>query len=61
MGLIDIEMMSSSFVHHAKILIEEEKISEDIINKSVYKILKLKERIGLFDDPFKNIDPEKVV
>ena len=35
------------------------KISEDIINKSVYKILKLKERIGLFDDHFKNIDPEK--
>ena len=54
-------MMSSSFVHHAKILIEEGEISEDIINKSVYKILKLKERIGLFDDPFKNIDPEKVV
>ncbi len=58
-GIVDIDMMSLAFIRNGKKLIEEGKISEKTIDRSVFKILKLKERLGLFENPYRNADPQK--
>ncbi len=40
-------------------LVKENKISEDRINQSVTRLLRLKFELGLFDDPF--VDPKKTL
>ncbi|MDX9692027.1 MAG: glycoside hydrolase family 3 C-terminal domain-containing protein, partial [Acholeplasmataceae bacterium] len=58
---LDIEMASNCYVKHAKKLLEQKEIDENQIDEAVYRILKLKDELGLFDDPFKgaNIEKEK--
>ena len=56
---VDIEMMSASYVNHAKQLVEEGKISIELIDKMVMRNLKLKERLGLFTNPYGRADSEK--
>ncbi|MBO5313295.1 MAG: beta-glucosidase BglX [Clostridia bacterium] len=55
----DIEMMSSCYAHHLKELIEEGKITESQLDKSVLRILDLKEELGILDNPFRSVDPEE--
>ena len=54
----DIEMMSSHYIHHGKELLEQGKLSMEEIDRSVRHILTLKEELGLFENPFKDADPE---
>lgn len=56
---IDIEMMSSHYLNYGKKLIEEGKISEALIDEAVTRILELKDALGLFENPYKDADPEK--
>lgn len=49
---VDIEMMSSTYVNHIKELIEEGKISEEQIDKMVLRVLRLKDKLGLFENPY---------
>ena len=49
----DIEMCSSAYIHHLKELIEERAVSEDALDDAVLKVLKLKDKLGLFEDPFR--------
>jgi beta-glucosidase len=56
---VDIEMMTACYVKHLKSLVEEGKINARLINESVLRILKLKEELGLFENPFKGTDVEK--
>ena len=56
---VDIDMMSNVYSNHLKNLIENGDVSEDILDKSVLRILELKNKFGLFENPFGNIDEEK--
>ncbi|RED75227.1 glycoside hydrolase family 3 N-terminal domain-containing protein [Cohnella phaseoli] len=55
---MDIEMATRSFEHLPQ-LVREGKISEAQINDAARRILTLKYRLGLMDDPFRYVRPEK--
>lgn len=47
---VDMEMVSTAYYDHAKALIESRKLDPKLIDESVRAILRLKFRLGLFDD-----------
>lgn len=51
---IDIEMMSTAMCEHYEELIKTGKVLEEQLNESVLRVLKLKEKLGLFDNPYKD-------
>ncbi len=55
---VDIEMVSNTFYNTAERLIEEGRIEEVQITEAAYRVLKLKEELGLFDNPYKDADEE---
>ncbi len=56
---VDIEMMTSTYVHHLPQLVEEGAIDEKVIDEAVLRILELKEKLGLFENPFRGADVER--
>lgn len=56
---VDIEMMTSEYVHNLKELVEEGKVDESLIDEAVERILILKEELGLFDNPYRGASPER--
>ncbi len=55
----DIEMCSSSYYHHLKEWIEQGVFTEKQLDEAVLRILKLKEALGLFEDPYRDASAEK--
>lgn len=55
----DIEMMSTHYLNYARELIQEGKVDIALIDEAVLRILQLKNKLGLFENPFKGADPEK--
>ncbi|RDW21471.1 beta-glucosidase BglX [Oceanobacillus arenosus] len=55
---VDIEMMSSAYVNHLQALVEEGVIDVELINESVLRVLKLKEKLGLFENPYRGADEQ---
>ena len=53
---VDIDMMSNVYSNNLKQLVEEGLVSEDIIDEAVLRVLKLKNKLGLFENPYKNMD-----
>ena len=49
---VDMDMMSWGYIQYVKQLIEEGKLSMDTIDNAVRNILKLKFRLGLFENPY---------
>lgn len=49
---VDMDMMSYAYINHLEELIKEKKVDEKLIDKSVRNILRLKFRLGLFDNPY---------
>lgn len=49
---VDMDMMSFGFVSHLESLVKEGKVSEKEIDRAVRNILRLKFRMGLFDNPY---------
>lgn len=49
---IDMEMASSSFIDHLENMIAADEVSLDWIDSAVRRILKVKQDLGLFDEPF---------
>lgn len=49
---VDMDMMSFGYVQYVKALVEEGKLSEATIDNAVRNILRLKFRLGLFDNPY---------
>jgi beta-glucosidase len=49
----DIDMESQAYIKHLKELVEQNPDLENEINKAVKRILTLKFKLGLFDDPYK--------
>lgn len=55
----DIEMCSSAYFHHLKALIEEGVFTEAQLDEAVLRVLRLKEKLGLFRDPLHGMDEKK--
>ena len=51
--------MSNVYANHLKELIDEGKVPEEILNQSVMRVLILKNKLGLFENPYGNIDEER--
>ena len=49
---VDMEMVSYHYVNHLKELISEGKVKEETIDNAVRNILRVKFRLGLFDNPY---------
>ncbi|MFF2480251.1 glycoside hydrolase family 3 N-terminal domain-containing protein [Paenibacillus sp. NPDC058071] len=56
---VDIEMMTPLYVLDLKRLVEEGKVDEALIDESVLRVLRLKEKLGLFDNPYRGADEER--
>lgn len=58
---VDMDMMSYGFIQYIEELVKEGKIAEKEIDRAVRNILKLKFELGLFDNPYVDVDlPAKV-
>lgn len=49
---VDMEMVSYSFVRHLPELVKEGKVKQSTIDNAVRNILRIKFRLGLFDNPY---------
>lgn len=56
---VDMDMTSNAYTLHLKALLDEDKISLDIIDESVRRVLRLKYTVGLFDDPYLYFDEQR--
>lgn len=53
---VDIDMMTEVYANHLKQLVEQGKVPTEQLDKAVYRILRLKNRLGLFENPYKDAD-----
>lgn len=56
---VDIEMMTPCYVKSLRDLVESGRVEEALIDEAVLRILKLKQKLGLFDHPFRGADIER--
>lgn len=56
---VDIEMCSTMYTHNLPKLLSEGKITEEQIDKAVLRVLRLKEKLGLFENPYGIADAKK--
>ncbi len=55
---VDIEMMSTHYLNHGPELVEQGKLDVALIDEAVIRVLELKDALGLFENPFKDADPQ---
>ena len=55
---VDMDMMSYSYISHLEELINEGKVSMETVDNAVRNILRIKVRLGLFENPY--VDESKV-
>jgi len=53
---VDIDMMTNCYCKHLKGLVEDNTVSEGLIDEAVLRILQLKNKLGLFENPYKDAD-----
>lgn len=53
---VDIEMMSACYSHYLRKLVNDGEVSETDIDSSVHRILQLKNKLGLFENPYRGAD-----
>ncbi|MCR5790120.1 MAG: beta-glucosidase BglX [Lachnospiraceae bacterium] len=53
---VDIDMCTRCYAGNLKELVEEGRIPETRLDEAVLRVLRLKNRLGLFEDPFKDAD-----
>ncbi|UAL53241.1 glycoside hydrolase family 3 N-terminal domain-containing protein [Metabacillus dongyingensis] len=53
---VDIEMMTACYVKHLKSLIDANLLDERLVDEAVMRILELKQKLGLFDNPYRGAD-----
>lgn len=56
---VDMEMCSSMYVHHLETLLQEGKITQKQIDDAVLRVLTLKEKLGILNNPYGAADEEK--
>ncbi len=55
---VDIDMMSRAYSNNLKNLVKEGKVSEELLDESVLRVLQLKNELGLFENPYGNANAE---
>lgn len=55
----DMDMESYVYITHLKACVEEGKVSMEVIDDAVRRILRVKFELGLFDDPYRYCDEER--
>lgn len=55
---VDIDMMTSSYANELKGLIEGGKLTEQLLDEAVFRILALKNDLGLFENPYRGLKME---
>lgn len=61
---LDMDMVDRCYIEHLRELVEEGKVSEETIDKMVYRVLYIKDKFGLFENPYteqKKVNYEKHV
>lgn len=60
---VDIEMMTPCYINTLKDLINDGEVDESLVDEAVLRILELKEKLGLFDNPYRaaNVEAEEAV
>ncbi|QTN00577.1 beta-glucosidase BglX [Sediminibacillus dalangtanensis] len=56
---LDIEMMTTCYVDHLRDLIEAGTVDESLLDEAVLRILQLKKKLGLFENPYRGADEAK--
>ena len=55
---VDIDMMTNVYAANLADLVREGTVSEEMLDESVWRVLELKNKLGLFENPYKDADPE---
>lgn len=56
---LDIEMCSPAYAKHLEELVKEGKVKESDVNECVLRVLKLKDKLGLYENPYGKTDLNK--
>lgn len=56
---VDIEMMTPCYISSLPELVRSGQLEEALVDEAVLRVLKLKEKLGLFDNPHRGADPER--
>lgn len=56
---VDMDMQGGDYMANLPALVKEGKVSEVEIDQAVYRILKAKYELGLFEDPYRYLDNER--
>lgn len=56
---VDIDMMSNAYAKYLGELVRSGEVEERLVDEAVMRILKLKNDLGLFENPFKDVSVEK--
>ncbi len=56
---VDIDMMAGIYSENFRKLVQSGEISMELIDESVMRILELKNKLGLFENPYKDADEQK--
>jgi len=56
---VDVDMVSRIYVDTLVDAVRSKKFSEEIVNEAVRRVLRVKFAYGLFDNPYRNADPQK--
>ncbi len=54
---VDIDMVSNAYAGHLAELVRSGEVPEKLVDEAVLRILTLKNDLGLFEDPFRDVDP----
>jgi len=55
----DMDMESRAYVAHLPALVRAGKLDEKLVDEAVRRVLRVKFRVGLFDDPYRHSDVER--
>ena len=56
---MDMSMQSGFYAAHLPALVESGEVPMALLDESVRRVLSVKEAIGLFDDPYRSLDPSR--
>ncbi len=56
---VDMSMQSNNYFLHLPALVRDGDVPEERLDRSVRRVLAVKHALGLFDDPFRRIDPKR--
>lgn len=53
---VDIDMCADAYADYLKELVEKGEVEEALVDESVMRVLRLKNELGLFENPYKDAD-----